>query len=108
MVSWLTCIIGSSGYSRRKRSAISWGDHSFSSLRSLDITNREGEYHDLDPEIEPVAAKSVANSVWYAPGYGPVKITWGGLTLILTGCGLGASPSSKSQLFPSCSRPKAS
>ncbi len=31
MVSWLTCIIGSSGKSRRKRFAISWGDHSSSS-----------------------------------------------------------------------------
>ena len=31
MVSWLTCIIGSSPKSRRKRSAISWGDHSLSS-----------------------------------------------------------------------------
>ena len=27
MVSWLTCIIGSPGYSMRNRPAISWGDH---------------------------------------------------------------------------------
>jgi hypothetical protein len=31
MVSWLTCIIGSSGKTMRKRSAISWGDQSSSS-----------------------------------------------------------------------------
>ena len=31
MVSWLTCIIGSSGNRMRKRSAISWGDQSSSS-----------------------------------------------------------------------------
>jgi hypothetical protein len=66
-----------------------------SSLKSLDITNALGSARrDLDREIQPSEAKSVANTVWYAPGFGPVKVVVGGVTSVVTGCGPSASASS--------------
>ncbi len=61
-------------------------------LRSLDVTNALGSArHELDREIEPSLAKAEANTVWYAPGHGPVKVVGGGVTGIVTSCGLGPS-----------------
>ncbi len=66
-----------------------------STLKSLDITNAlASARRSLDREIQPTEAKSVANTVWYAPGYGPVKVVVGGVTGIVTGCGTSASASS--------------
>jgi hypothetical protein len=66
-----------------------------SSLESLDITNAVGSARrDLDRELQPTEAKSVANTVWYAPGNGPVKVIVGGVTGIVTDCGASTSPSS--------------
>ena len=43
---------------------------------------------DLDRQIEPLVAKSLSATVWYAPGYGPVKFVVGRIvTGIVTGCG---------------------
>jgi hypothetical protein len=65
-----------------------------STLRSLDITNAlASARRDLDREIEPIVAKTVVSTVWYAPGYGPVKVVASGVTAIVTGCGPSPSPS---------------
>jgi hypothetical protein len=57
-------------------------------LRSLDVTNAlPSARRELDREIEPTLAKLEANTVWYAPGHGPVKVVDGGVTGIVTGCG---------------------
>jgi hypothetical protein len=62
-----------------------------STLHSLDITDaRESARRELDRDIEPTLAKSVANTVWYAPGAGPVKVVSGGITGLVTGCSAGA------------------
>jgi hypothetical protein len=59
-----------------------------STLRSLDITNAlPSARRDLDREIEPILAKTVVSTVWYAPGYGPVKVVASGVTGIVTDCG---------------------
>jgi hypothetical protein len=66
-----------------------------STLHSLDITNaRASTRHELDREIEPTLAKTVANTVWYAPGAGPVKVVSGGVTGIVTGCSASSGTSS--------------
>jgi hypothetical protein len=65
-----------------------------STLRSLDITNAlASARRDLDREIEPIVAKSVVSTVWYAPGKGPVKVVASGVTGIVTGCSPGPSAS---------------
>jgi hypothetical protein len=66
-----------------------------SSLKSLDITNALGSARsDLDRELQPNEAKAVANTVWYAPGNGPVKVIVGGVTGIVTDCGMSAGAGS--------------
>ena len=65
-----------------------------SSVHSLDVTDvRADSRGDIDREIEPLVAKSLFATVWYAPGYGPVKFVAGDLTGIVTGCGPSQSPS---------------
>ncbi len=65
-----------------------------STLHALDITNAlASARRDLDREIEPIVAKTVVSTVWYAPGYGPVKVVASGVTGIVTGCGPSASTS---------------
>jgi hypothetical protein len=64
-----------------------------STLRSLDITNAlPSARHDLNQEIDSDVGKSVASTVWYAPGFGPVKVLADGVTGVVTGCS--ASPNS--------------
>jgi hypothetical protein len=68
-----------------------------SSVHSLDITNaRADSRRDLDREIEPLVAKSLVATVWYAPGYGPVKIIAGDVTGIVTSCGPSTSATTPS------------
>jgi len=72
-----------------------------STLKSLDITNALGSARgDLDRQLQPTEAKSVANTVWYAPGYGPVKVIVSGVTGIVTGCGASPSASSTTTTVP--------
>jgi hypothetical protein len=68
-----------------------------STLHSLDITNAlAGARRDLDRELEPILAKTVVSTVWYAPGYGPVKVVASGVTGIVTSCGQSASTTTPS------------
>ncbi len=63
-----------------------------STLRKLDITNAtSATRHILDSEIEPTLAQEEANTVWYAPAYGPVKVDVGGVIGVITGCAAAAS-----------------
>jgi hypothetical protein len=65
-----------------------------SSVFSLDVTDARADSRGgLDREIEPLVAKSLFATVWYAPGYGPVKFVAGGLTGIVTGCRPSPTPS---------------
>jgi hypothetical protein len=65
-----------------------------STLHSLDITDaQESARRELDRDIEPTLAKTVANTVWYAPGAGPVKVVSGGITGLVTSCSAGAGAS---------------
>ena len=75
-----------------------------STLKSLDITNAlRSARNDLDRELQPNVAKSVANTVWYAPGNGPVKVVVGGVTGIVTDCGMspGAGATATTAAAPS-------
>jgi hypothetical protein len=66
-----------------------------SSLTSLDVTNAlSKDRRDLDRQIQPTVAKSLTTTVWYAPGYGPVKVIAGGVTGVVTGCAAGTPASS--------------
>jgi len=65
-----------------------------STLHSLDITDATNyARQSVDSELRPTVAKSVTNTVWYAPGFGPVKVSVGGITGVMTGCSArGAAP----------------
>lgn len=57
-------------------------------LHSLDITDATHyARQSIDSELRPTVAESVTNTVWYAPGFGPVKVSVGGVTSVATGCG---------------------
>jgi hypothetical protein len=66
-----------------------------STLKSLDVTNvLPRDRRGLDRQIQPTVAKSLTTTVWYAPGYGPVKVIAGGITGVVTSCAAGTAASS--------------
>jgi hypothetical protein len=77
-----------------------------STLKSLDVTNAlPKDRRDLDRQIQPTVTKSLTTTVWYAPGYGPVKVIAGGITGVVTGCG-GGTPASSTTTTASIPSPQ--
>jgi hypothetical protein len=44
----------------------------------------------LTSELQPVLGKELANTTWYAPGFGPVRFDVGGINADMTSCGAAA------------------
>jgi hypothetical protein len=63
-----------------------------SSLKSIQISNAvRAAQRELDSSLEPVIAKELAITTWYAPGVGPIKSEVGGISSAMTSCGATAS-----------------
>ncbi len=63
-----------------------------SSLKSIAVTDaQKAAQHELDSTLQPVIAKELAITTWYAPGVGPIKFQVGSVSSAMTSCGAGAS-----------------
>jgi len=62
-----------------------------SMVKAIAFTNvAKGASKELATAIMPTIVKELRATTWYAPGVGPVKITTGSYTSMLTSCGLAA------------------
>jgi hypothetical protein len=59
-----------------------------SSLKSIQVTDAlKAAENQLDSTLQPVIAKELAITTWYAPGVGPVKFKVGSISSAMTSCG---------------------
>ena len=57
-------------------------------VKTIAFTNvAKGASKELATAIMPTIRKELSATTWYAPGVGPIKITTGGFTSVLTSCG---------------------